>query len=130
MCIRDRYYCLLDVLILAKGCTIYKDLFIKITDNYIDPFQSITIAQCCTKIFKTLMLEEHTIGIHKKMTIKDIYSQKSIQWLEYISLEYGIRIQHAKRGGEKIIYCKNKKRYKVDGYYYDRRDKKLIYLNS
>ena len=45
------YYCLLDVIILAKGSTIYKDLFLKITDKYIDPFQSITIAQCCTKIF-------------------------------------------------------------------------------
>ena len=116
------YYCLLDVLILAKGCTIYKDLFLKITDKYIDPFQSITIAQCCTKIFKTLMLTKQTIGIHKKMTIKEVYSQKSIQWLEYICLEYGIRIQHAKRGGEKIIYY-NDKVYKVDGYYYDRTTK-------
>ena len=116
------YYCLLDVLILAKGCTIYKDLFLKITDKYIDPFQSITIAQCCTKIFKTLMLTKQTIGIHKKMTIKEVYSQKSIQWLEYICLEYGIRIQHAKRGGEKIIYY-NDKVYKVDGYHYDRTTK-------
>ena len=94
------YYCLLDVLILTKGCTIYKNLFLEITDNYIDPFQSVTIAQCCTKIFKTLILEENTIGIHKKMTIKEVHSQKSIQWLEYICLKDGIRIQHANYGGE------------------------------
>lgn len=116
------YYCLLDVLILAKGCTLYRKLFLNITNNCIDPFQYITIAQCCTKIFKTLMLTNETIGIHKKMTIKEVHSQKSIQWLEYISLEYNIMIQHAKRGGEKKLFI-NKKCYKVDGYYYDRENK-------
>ncbi|CAG2203470.1 unnamed protein product [Mytilus edulis] len=116
------YYCLLDVLILAKGCTLYRKLFLNITNNCIDPFQYITIAQCCTKIFKTLMLTNETIGIHKKMTIKEVHSQKSIQWLEYISLKYNIMIQHAKRGGEKKLFI-NKKCYKVDGYYYDRENK-------
>ncbi|CAG2207378.1 unnamed protein product [Mytilus edulis] len=116
------YYCLLDVLILAKGCTLYRKLFLNITNNCIDPFQYITIAQCCTKIFKTLMLTNETIGIHKKMTIKEVHSQKSIQWLEYISLEYNIMIQHAKRGGEKKLFINNKC-YKVDGYYYDRENK-------
>lgn len=112
------YYCLLDVLILAKGCTIYKDLFIKITDNYIDPFQSVTIAQCCTKIFKTLMLEEETIGIHKTSTFEEIQSKKAIQWLEYLSNKEGIMIQHCKRGGEKKLFI-NGRYYKLDGYYYD-----------
>ncbi|CAC5410530.1 unnamed protein product [Mytilus coruscus] len=56
------------------------------------------------------------------MTIKEVHSQKSIQWLEYISLEYGIMIQHAKRAGEKKLFINNKC-YKVDGYYYDRENK-------
>ena len=116
------YYCLLDVLILAKGCTLYKKLFLEITNNNIDPYQNVTIAQCCTKIFRTLMLKDKTIGIPKKMTIKDTHSQKSIQWLEYISLEYEITIQHAKRGGEKKLFIGNKC-YKVDGYYYDKKNK-------
>ena len=115
------YYCLLDVLILAKGCTIYKNLFLEITDNYIDPFQCTTIAQCCTKIFKTLILKEKTIGIHQKMTIKEVHSQKSIQWLEYICLKDNIRIQHAKHGGEKKLFINNKC-YKLDGYHYDRKN--------
>lgn len=54
------------------------------------------------------------------MEIKEVHSQKAIQWLEYICLEYGIRIQHAKRGGEKKIFIGGKC-YKLDGYYYDRK---------
>ena len=77
------HYCLLDVLILAKGCTIFRDLFLKITTNYIDPFQSITIAQCCKRVFRTLMLKKSTIGIHKRTTFEDNQSKKAIQWLEY-----------------------------------------------
>ena len=102
------YYCLLDVLILAKGCSIYRKIFLEITKNTLDPFQFITIAQFCNKIYKTMMMPEKTIGIHKTSTFEDNQSYKAIQWLEYLASKNNITIRHSKRGGEKIIYVNNK----------------------
>jgi len=113
------YYCLTDVLILVKGCLLYRDLFLKIKN--IDPFQYLTIAQLCNEIFMS-MINNNEIGIPKTDNFEDVYSMKSIQWLESISNTNRIQIQHAKKGGERLINC-NGTRYKVDGFYYDKINK-------
>ena len=94
------YYCLTDVLILTKGCLSFRDLFLKIKN--IHPFQYITIAQVCTEIYMS-MINDNEIGFPKINNFADVYSEKSIKWLEYISYQNKISIQHAKRGGERTI---------------------------
>lgn len=81
------YYCLLNVLILAKGCSIYRNTFLGITKNCLDPFQSITIAQFCKRnCLKLLCCQKKTIGIHKATSFEDNQSYKAIQWLESLIL--------------------------------------------
>jgi hypothetical protein len=40
------------------------------------------------------------------------HSIKAMQWIKYLSTTEGVRMQHARNGGEKEIGS-----YKVDGYY-------------
>lgn len=44
-----------------------------------------------------------------------VYSKKSIEWLNYVSKNENINIQHAENGGEKSLIINNKK-YRVDGW--------------
>ena len=105
-------YCFADVEILARGCAKYRELFLDISRE--DPFQYITIAQLCTKIYKS-MIPEDTIGIMKGSSFEDIQSNKAIQWLEYLAAKENIPIRHAKRGGEVRIPL-GTKYWKFDGY--------------
>ena len=101
-------YCFSDVEILAQGCMKYRKLFIAISGE--DPFQYITVAQLCTIIFRH-MIPEETIGIMKTTSFEDIQSEKAIKWLEYVSQQNKITIQHARRGGEVRL-----NKWKFDGF--------------
>ena len=86
-------YCFADVEILARGCMKYREIFLEISGE--DPFQYITIAQLCTKVYKS-MIPENTIGIIKNNSFEDIQSDKSIEWLEYISKRDNIKKEEEK----------------------------------
>jgi hypothetical protein len=67
-------------------------------------------------------LQENTIGIIPThgYNPEQIQSVKALQWIKYMSHSLGIRIQHARNGGEKAIGP-----YKVDGYY-ETKDQKVV----
>jgi G:T-mismatch repair DNA endonuclease (very short patch repair protein) len=114
-------YCRSDVDILRRSCLSFRENYLKITENKVDPFQSVTIASACMRAYQTLFMPENTIGIIKNDNVKkDKFSRKSIVCLEYIQHNNpGTRIQHALNGGEKIIQIKENGRnysYKVDGF--------------
>jgi hypothetical protein len=106
-------YCKSDVDILRRGCTIYRDLFLEISN--IDPFQYITLASVCSAIYKNEFLPENTIAVCKENP-SDSYSIKSIKWLKYLSMKNAINIKHACNGGEFKLNI-NGKNLKVDGYH-------------
>ena len=112
-------YCRSDVDILRRGCLKFRDIFMNMTardgKEGIDPFQQcITIASACNLVFRTLFLEEDTIGIIPPQGYrpKDRQSIKAMQWIKYVAHTKGLNIQHAGNFGEKVIGP-----YKVDGYY-------------
>lgn len=66
MCMK---YCIDDVKVLKAGCMTFRDLFLSITDNEIDPFQFITIASVCMTIYRRFYLPEDTIAILNQRTV-------------------------------------------------------------
>ncbi|GFT84279.1 DNA_pol_B_2 domain-containing protein [Trichonephila clavipes] len=106
-------YCDSDVDILRRGCLEIRKLFLKIAD--IDPFRYVTVAGVCMAIYRSKFLKEGTIAIDEDIK-QDVYSKKSIAWLDYLSDKHNINIQHALNGGEKKLRLGNKT-YKVDGFY-------------
>jgi len=105
-------YCKSDVDILRRGCLELRRLFIQIAN--IDPFQYITIASVCKAIHRNSFLPKNTIAIYNENPTYN-YSNKSIEWLKYISQKCKINIKHACNGGEVEINI-NGKTLKVDGY--------------
>ncbi|GFQ77323.1 DNA_pol_B_2 domain-containing protein [Trichonephila clavata] len=91
-------YCDSDVDILRRGCLEMRKLFLKTAD--IDPFRYVTLAGVCMAIYRSKFLIEGTIAIDEDIK-QDVYSKKSIAWLDYLSNKYNINIQHALNGGEK-----------------------------
>lgn len=62
MCMK---YCESDVALLREGCLKFRELFLSITKNEIDPFQSLTIASVCMLIFRRFYLPCDTIAVLK-----------------------------------------------------------------
>ena len=60
-------YCKDDVLLLKQGCIKFRQLFLDITKGEIDPFQYITIASVCMKIYTRFHLPRKTIAIFNKL---------------------------------------------------------------
>lgn len=95
-------YCRSDVDILRRCCLRFREDFTNITG--IDPFEkSITIASACQRVFRVNFLEPDTIGIIPPYGYnpEQVQSTKALQWMEYLSHISGLRIQHARNGGEK-----------------------------
>ncbi|XP_063965780.1 uncharacterized protein LOC129254369 [Lytechinus pictus] len=105
-------YCRSDVQILMEGCMAFRRLFMSVTDN-IDPFHNITIASACNTVFRTQFLKRNSIGLIPVQGYrhKDRHSIIALKWLEWVSHNEGIQIEHARNGGEHRIG-----NYKVDGY--------------
>jgi hypothetical protein len=60
MCMK---YCESDVALLREGCIRFRDLFLDLTENTVDPFQYITIASVCMDIYKRIHLPDDAIGL-------------------------------------------------------------------
>lgn len=58
-----RTYCIDDVRVLKEGCNTFRRNILQVSQNLVDPFACITIAATAMKIFRTLFLKKHTIGI-------------------------------------------------------------------
>lgn len=56
-------YCIDDVKVLKKGCTIFRDLFLDVSEGKVDPFTKTTIAGVCLEIYRSMHLKKDTIGI-------------------------------------------------------------------
>ena len=111
-------YCRSDVDILAQCCRLYRELFKKATDTGndetgIDPFDTATtIASYCMQVYRTKFLQKDTIALlpqHQQLKRKQ--SHEALQWLSYTAEKEGIRMQHARNGGEKRVG-----KYYLDGY--------------
>ena len=110
-------YCENDTLVLRLCGEAFRKSFVETTS--IDPFQSITIASACNKVYRTHFLLPDTIAILPPNGYKgnDIQSYLGIMWLEYMRQSTGHDIQHAKNGGEKELILKSGQKIKLDGYY-------------
>lgn len=56
-------YCVSDVVLLKEGCMKFRNLFMSITNNEVDPLQYITIASVCMTVFRRFHLTPQSIGI-------------------------------------------------------------------
>ena len=111
-------YCRSDVDILAECCKLYRELFKQATDTGndetgIDPFDTATtIASYCMQVYRTKFLQKDTIALlPQHQQFKRNQSHEALQWLSYTAEKEGIRMQHARNGGEKRVG-----NYSLDGY--------------
>ena len=112
-------YCRSDVDILAQCCKLYREMLKLATsmdgdpETGIDPFDTATtIAGYCMQVYRTKFLQKDTIALlpqHQQLKRKQ--SHEALQWLSYTAEKEGIRIQHARNGGEKRVG-----NYYLDGY--------------
>ena len=112
-------YCRSDVDILAECCKLYREMLKGVTsmdgnvETGIDPFdKALTIAGYCMQVYRTKFLQKDTIALlpqHQELKRKQ--SHEALQWLSYTAEKEGIRIQHARNGGEKRVG-----NYYLDGY--------------
>jgi len=99
-----------DVDILRRSMMKFREDFTTLEN--IDPLQYITIASVCSTIYRSNYIPSGSIAIQKDVTSGEKYSEKSINWLDWLSKKDGIKIQHALNGGEHKI----KGVGKVDGF--------------
>ena len=111
-------YCRSDVNIMAECCKLYRGMLMEATDTCndetgIDPFDTATtIAGYCMQVYRTKFLQKDTIALlpqHRELKGKQ--SHEALQWLSYTAEKEGIRMQHARNGGEKRVG-----NYYLDGY--------------
>ena len=111
-------YCRSDVDIMAECCKLYRGMLIEATDTRndetgIDPFDTATtIAGYCMQVYRTKFLQKDTIALLPQYReLKGKQSHEALQWLSYTAEKEGIRMQHARNGGEKRVG-----NYYLDGY--------------
>ncbi|XP_071850632.1 uncharacterized protein [Apostichopus japonicus] len=118
-------YCIDDVNLLRKGCLRFRRDFLAM--NQMDPFvNAMTIAQACQQVFRRKFLKEDTIALVPSLGYRrmDTHSKKATQWLAWQGHVAGVRIQHARNGGETTVKCWQDNdtvlaEYKVDGFQND-----------
>ena len=96
-------YCISDVDILRRCCGRFRTLFMEHTD--IDPFhKSFTIASACNRVYRTLFLKDHQIGIIPPQGYsRDNQSTIALVWLDWMAKRQGVNMRHAYNGGEAVI---------------------------
>ena len=104
-------YCRSDVDILAVCCKLYRGMLMEATDTGndetgIDPFDTATtIPGYCMQVYRTKFLQKDTIALlPQHQELKGKQSHEALQWLSYTAEKEGIRMQHARNGGEKTCW--------------------------
>ena len=77
-------YCINDVKILRLGCIKFREIFMSITNDEMDPLQYITIASVCKRIYQRFYMPEQTIGVLNKNP--SYYHEKC--WLSTLQLSH------------------------------------------
>lgn len=72
-------YCVSDVRLLKEGCNKFREMYLSMTENRIDPFMCVTIASVCMKIYRTLDLKPGYIA--KIYENDDQYEEHT--WVDY-----------------------------------------------
>lgn len=110
-------YCRDDVRVLRSCCEQFRKQYFEITT--IDPFSYITLASACNAVYRKQFMPANTIGLipSKGYYGHEKHSFQSIIWLEYVSKQQDMAIQHARNGGEKTIVLNSGKHVKPDGCY-------------
>ncbi|KAL3983293.1 interferon-induced GTP-binding protein Mx [Sarotherodon galilaeus] len=99
-----RRYCVNDVDVLRKACTIYRDTLLGCTQ--VDPFMHTTLAAFSMGVYKTLFLPRDTLALTYDGAYVEqnkTFSNVSIEWLQYVSHTTNTVIKHALRGGEQRV---------------------------
>ncbi|XP_031635355.1 uncharacterized protein LOC116348474 [Contarinia nasturtii] len=106
-------YCVQDVTILRLACLKFRSMMIPLT--HVDPFNQVTVASTCMKVYKTNFLEENMIPILPRhgYRLRDNQSFKAINWLEWEAHNRNINIISASNGREVRI----NEHIVVDGYH-------------
>lgn len=106
-------YCVQDVTILRLACLKFRAMMLPLT--HVDPFNQVTVASTCMRVYKTNFLEENTIPIlpQNGYRLRDKQSFKAIKWLEWESHNRNIHIISATNGREVRI----NEHILVDGYH-------------
>jgi hypothetical protein len=82
-------YCISDVALLREGCIRFRNLFLSITQNEMDPFQYLTIASVCLQVYLRFYYPEKTIA--RLPLITDRLAERS--WLAHIAQEKQVSIR-------------------------------------
>ena len=111
-------YCFSDVNILARGCLIFRKMFLEITQSEI--FHNFTLSQFCMRYFRNNFVNNDTIAIindtYQPFTTNIKHSKSSLRWLAWESHKNNINIRTFKHPkGEKCIIIEGNKIF-VDGF--------------
>uniref|UniRef100_A0A915DL16 DNA-directed DNA polymerase n=1 Tax=Ditylenchus dipsaci TaxID=166011 RepID=A0A915DL16_9BILA len=111
-------YCANDTAILQEAFLKMREIFLNITDGYDVLQDACTIAGVCMKLYKESSLEKDHLYIvpEKGYERNDRQSAIAIKWMEWVSEQRGINIQHAGNGGEFKIKTTMGRCFKLDGY--------------
>jgi hypothetical protein len=89
-------YCIQDVNTLQKGCWVFREMILNLTNQGCDPFQYLTLPQLCNAVYKVDHMPANTIAAIPPGGYLDIqnYSSASLEWLNYIQFTEGKKITH------------------------------------
>lgn len=117
-------YCKNDVMLLALGCTLFREHFIGATETDrwsepkedektddegdalmsapqgVDPFSYPTIASACMATYRHKFLQKDTIAYIKRYRVPKLHS--AVRWLSFLSFSQQTRIQHCRNSGEDL----------------------------
>ena len=97
-------YCRSDVDILRRCCLSFSDTVKGLCG--LNPFEHcITIASLCNLIYRSMFLQEDTIGIIPQLGYRKTAQQSAVayRWLAYMGWREGVYIQHGQNVGEKRL---------------------------
>ena len=91
-----RKYCTNDVEVLAEAVLRFKKMFQRVTGC--DPYQCITIASACHKVYRTNFLQPNTIGIipAEGYLPQDLQSGLAMEWITWTCYAKGKKLEHAR----------------------------------
>uniref|UniRef100_T1IK08 DNA-directed DNA polymerase n=1 Tax=Strigamia maritima TaxID=126957 RepID=T1IK08_STRMM len=98
-----RTYCTSDVLLLAAATLKFRDLFLQVSDNQIDPLvNTFTFASACNQLFRLRYLNDSELALIPESGLFPARRFNNIccKWLEWEMKLYGAQIKHARNGGE------------------------------
>ena len=108
------FYCKQDVVLLQKGCWVFRNLILGITNQECDAFQYLTLPGLCNAVYKKQFMPLKSIAAVPPNGYIDTqaFSSKSLEWLTYLELTVPAikHLGNSMLGEAKVINMR------VDGY--------------